>query len=343
MQVIEAQQAQKIVEQLMKDIPFNINIMDNAGMIIASGDKARIGQQHSAAQRAITEKKTIEVYEDTASEKKGTNTPIVYNDNIIGVVGITGDPLTVSPFTKIVSSVVFLMIQEMADYKHQQKINNQKKLFLKKVMSYTSNSYDDALVSEGFEIYKINLLEKHYCVLSKNQKMLDKMAKEHVVFKYKGFYLCFLPLDKMVEIKDISSLAKSKHRMIIGEPRETFSRLIEDTVNAWYVADFFAMDSNVIQTQTSVFSFLFTMGEEVNVDVLNRIKKVYDDYYETLIEFAKNNCNYNETSKKLHIHRNTLAYRLERLYEITGLDPNVWFDLCKLLHYFITFYKTYLI
>ena len=36
-------QANKIVEKLMADIPYNINIMDERGKIIASGDSARIG------------------------------------------------------------------------------------------------------------------------------------------------------------------------------------------------------------------------------------------------------------------------------------------------------------
>lgn len=36
-------QANKIVEKLMADIPYNINIMDERGKIIASGDLLELG------------------------------------------------------------------------------------------------------------------------------------------------------------------------------------------------------------------------------------------------------------------------------------------------------------
>ena len=63
-------QANKIVEKLMADIPYNINIMDERGKIIASGDSARIGERHRGAERAINERKNIEIYKDTSLEKK---------------------------------------------------------------------------------------------------------------------------------------------------------------------------------------------------------------------------------------------------------------------------------
>ena len=43
----------------MADIPYNINIMDERGKIIASGDSARIGERHRGAERAINERKIL--------------------------------------------------------------------------------------------------------------------------------------------------------------------------------------------------------------------------------------------------------------------------------------------
>ena len=49
-----------------------------------------------------------------------------------------------------------------------------------------------------------------------------------------------------------------------------------------------------------------------------------DDFDEetitTINKFFENSLNVSETSRQLYIHRNTLVYRLEKIYKLTGLD-----------------------
>ena len=40
----------------------------------------------------------------------------------------------------------------------------------------------------------------------------------------------------------------------------------------------------------------------------------------TISKFFENNLNVSETSRKLYVHRNTLVYRLDKIYKLTGLD-----------------------
>lgn len=52
----------------------------------------------------------------------------------------------------------------------------------------------------------------------------------------------------------------------------------------------------------------------------------YDDQYSTdllgtLDAYLANNCNMNATAQTIHAHRHTVGYRLERVKELTGLDP----------------------
>ena len=42
--------------------------------------------------------------------------------------------------------------------------------------------------------------------------------------------------------------------------------------------------------------------------------------------FFDNNLNVSETARQLFVHRNTLVYRLEKLYKATGLDIRVFDD-----------------
>jgi PucR C-terminal helix-turn-helix domain/GGDEF-like domain len=52
----------------------------------------------------------------------------------------------------------------------------------------------------------------------------------------------------------------------------------------------------------------------------------YDEQYATdlvgtLDSYLANNCNMNATAQSIHAHRHTVAYRLERVKELSGLDP----------------------
>lgn len=189
MQSLDQSQAQIIVDRLMEDIPYNINIMDRFGKIIASGDKKRIRQQHYAAEQAIKTKDRIDVFKDSRYAKKGTNEPIVYKGELLGVVGISGEPNEVGPFTKIVSSIVYLLVQEMQDYRYLQKMKNQKNCFLNQLLDYNSSeNYSDSLVSQGLVFYQLNLLVDNRCVLSQNKDLIRDLAGDCALFHYKDFY-----------------------------------------------------------------------------------------------------------------------------------------------------------
>jgi hypothetical protein len=52
----------------------------------------------------------------------------------------------------------------------------------------------------------------------------------------------------------------------------------------------------------------------------------YDEQYSTdligtLEAYLENNCNMNQTATTIHAHRHTVSYRLDRIRELTGLDP----------------------
>ena len=51
--------ARMIVEKTMSVINFNINIMDEFGIIIGSGDLERIGQMHEGASLVLSQKRVV--------------------------------------------------------------------------------------------------------------------------------------------------------------------------------------------------------------------------------------------------------------------------------------------
>ncbi|MDO5690315.1 MAG: sugar diacid recognition domain-containing protein [Tissierellia bacterium] len=108
--------AQHIVDQTMDTIPYNINIMDEEGIIIASGKSERIGSFHERAYRVIKTGLTIETsqqeIENQGNIEPGISLPILFNARIIGSVGITGHPDEVRVFGELVKKTVELMLQQ---------------------------------------------------------------------------------------------------------------------------------------------------------------------------------------------------------------------------------------
>jgi hypothetical protein len=79
-----------------------------------------------------------------------------------------------------------------------------------------------------------------------------------------------------------------------------------------------------------LFRALATHPEEVRSFYEDTVAPVvrYDDQYQTellktLEAYLGNDCNMNATARSIYAHRHTVAYRLQRVKDLTGLDPMV--------------------
>jgi hypothetical protein len=81
-------------------------------------------------------------------------------------------------------------------------------------------------------------------------------------------------------------------------------------------------------TYRLLFRVLASHPEEVRSFYEDTIAPLvrYDEQYSTdlvgtLDSYLRNNCNMNATAQAIHAHRHTVGYRLERVKELSGLDP----------------------
>src|SRR5215207_4273570 len=79
-----------------------------------------------------------------------------------------------------------------------------------------------------------------------------------------------------------------------------------------------------------LFRALISDPEEVRSFYRDTVEPLvrYDDQYRsdllgTLEEYLASDCNMNATARAIFAHRHTVAYRLERVKELTGLDPQI--------------------
>lgn len=108
--------AQHIVDRAMAILPHNINVMDAQGMIIGSGDPQRLHTRHEGAQLVLANRRVVEIDEQAAAclrgVRPGVNLPLFHAEQLIGVLGITGQPETVRPYAELVRMAAEMLVEQ---------------------------------------------------------------------------------------------------------------------------------------------------------------------------------------------------------------------------------------
>ena len=107
--------AKEIVLKLSDTIGQNINIMDTDGVIIASSDAKREGKLHGGALKLIKENLTeviVESNEQFPGSKNGINLPVMFEGDVVGVIGITGDVSEVYKYGEIIKKMTEILLLE---------------------------------------------------------------------------------------------------------------------------------------------------------------------------------------------------------------------------------------
>ena len=110
--------ARKLIERVTEYTSYNVNIMDENGVIIASRNPERIGSFHEAAYQVLHGKKDIinvEFDDEYPGVLRGINMVIDIDGEREGVVGVTGDPEEIRP----VALIMKMAIETMIKYENQ--------------------------------------------------------------------------------------------------------------------------------------------------------------------------------------------------------------------------------
>ena len=117
--MIEPELARRFIEQVTQFTEYNINIMDENGVIIASRDPGRIGTYHEVADRIVKGTGDVIVIRDDRmfpGVLPGINMAIMHEGRKEGVVGVTGDPDKI----RDVAMITRMAMEAMLKYEKQQ-------------------------------------------------------------------------------------------------------------------------------------------------------------------------------------------------------------------------------
>lgn len=339
---LSEKQAQEIVDKMMADIPYNINIMNEQGVIVGSGNKQRVGTVHQGAVKALVTGKMVEVWEDKRFEKKGTNEPIVIDGKRVGVIGISGSPNEVSPFCNIVRTTVSLLIEQKMALEQLASEANHKKAFLEMLLHH-QGPYSQKMRKEA-AAYNIDLLLKTTVLYIKHFEEEEEGAK--FLLRYPFFRIeKDTLLITLQNPGDLDKLIRELYRLqpqaliAIGRLEGNIAESYSQAKSAMQVQLALTPPSRVVTFDE--VEFLVKLSQAELTDTSHAVSKLEDtaEMLETLRSFINNNCSVSRTSEALNIHRNTLQYRFKRIEAITGKDPRNLFQLFELAHGLLSLYK----
>lgn len=113
---LNSKMAQEIVVRTMRIIETNINVMDARGRIIGSGDSERIGELHEGALLVLSQERVVDIDHAVANQlrgvRQGLNLPLRLDGEIVGVIGLTGEPEALRKYGELVCMTAEMMLEQ---------------------------------------------------------------------------------------------------------------------------------------------------------------------------------------------------------------------------------------
>lgn len=231
--MLDRKLAQKIADEVMKNLGYNINVMNEQAIIIGSGNPKRINTFHETAMQAIKQQETREVSESDAEKLKGVkpgiNMPIVNKNNtVIGVVGITGSPEEVRNIGKLVKMTAELIIEQQETLDRLYSHRNDKEMLMNALISEESMMLPKEIEQWGKNLgYDFSLNRIALIIVPNTIDLQTKAKLESMLSHFKR--------SKYHSKQDISSIFSNKQILIFKTLSATAPWEIEKEIHD-YVA-----------------------------------------------------------------------------------------------------------
>ncbi len=357
---LDARIAQQIVARTMQIIPFNVNVMDARGVIIGSGEAERLGSVHAAAQLAIAQGRTVEVDAEAtrylAGARPGVNLLLTVRGQLCGVVGLSGEPEAVRQFGELVRMTAEMILeQNLLNRDLQRDVRYREEFVLQLIDADQVGSAELQRWASRLEIDltrpRVAMLLRLDAALSPDAALAEiQHCQQRLAAVHPDYLSAAQSATSLVVLLPLADVQPDSARAALESLHAWFKRecsaafqlamgmiftTAEGAAPSWQSAQAtlkIAATRKLRSTQLSYYDLrlpvlLSTLGSGWRAEQLHAPLQRLDaaDRRQGLLRstlqawFAANG-NLALTAQRLHIHRNTLDYRLRQIGEITGLD-----------------------
>lgn len=360
MSILEPVLAQKFIDKTASHLEYNINIMNDKGIIIASKDTSRVGDFHEVAFSMLNgtiDTGIVNKNEKYLGTKPGVNLFVDYKSKHVGVICVTGDPENVSSFAGLVKISLEVMLEYELQMEGKRRRKNKTEQFLYYLLfeegmnAKVAHKMADELELDK-EILRVCIHIKHDSKNNNPKKIVKALTKAEG-YSFHDI-IAIARNDDIIMFKTVGGAlleAIKNSRYIVEEYYNAFIKEIAQEYNVDEISFIVGSLQNNIGKYKISYSHTQELGLQVktpsgihffNDHVLDYYRslvtiKAYDNVfnvYETLFNeedknqfvemiqvLNENNYNVVYSAKVLYIHRNTLLFRLNKLKEMLNIDP----------------------
>ncbi|MDV2582754.1 CdaR family transcriptional regulator [Alkalibacillus haloalkaliphilus] len=335
--------ANEMIRRVNETVDVPINLMDETGTILASSDPARIGEFHSGAMVALKRQSTViikdELIDQYPNTKPGVNIPVMFQDEIIGVVGVTGDPDHVFQLANMTRMTIEMIIEQTAVERQNFVRERRLRDWIQKLVHPLGFDESQLVQEAGYldevdlnQYYQIALFTSHHTAFN-----IDLIT--HTLNQYVPHY-AFITLLNQYEIVVAFKKELTDGQSLIIEENLPENGLYIGTFDigvsglrksymfakeAWFMSDFSNKQNDVVNIRDLKLEVAIRSISNEAMGLLSDeqdyLNNLSDEYVQSFYVYFNCNFHANETAQQLHIHRNTLNYRLDMIKQKTNLNP----------------------
>lgn len=185
--------AQDIVEKTSEILQYPISITDNEGYIIGSTDMSRIGIYHPPSLEVIKKNTMVDCKNEVGSKVlPGVSVPLKFNNKVIGVLGIVGEPRVVEKYVQLVKNQVEMMCQEAFRKEMDELREKMVEVFVHQIIHYKENQEDDHVIQYA-KLLDFDFRINRVCLLVDINQLSEKISlKKNNDEVYSSFPLQYL-------------------------------------------------------------------------------------------------------------------------------------------------------
>lgn len=332
--------AEQIVLQTKEKLHHNINVISMEGVILASKDEERIDAIHEGALQVIETGEAVYLDDNAAKQlqnsKAGVNLPIRFHDQMIGVIGITGDPEQLREIGDLVQLTTEMIVHQVLRENESEWQRKNSEFIFKALIAQapldasmqTRIEKLPFLLKGPYEIVLIRLLteEKQHQFSLQLENILYRRAMLFGQTDMEEYYICMCEQDDTL-LRQLQQL-QQKFAMAIGVgPTVPTLNELPFAYNGAKKALAHSDERGIKHFQDiEIYTVLKDETSQEAHQYRQKIAMLSPKLLDTLRAFLACNLQLNACAEALDIHRHTLKYRLNQVYTQTGYDPTQFSD-----------------